>query len=267
MSDPSSWQPEPEPQNELERLIKAAADDPALQGKMFRKLWESELHVYVPPHPELVGEHTRSTDEGFSWCTYGDADGEFAAVFTSEAAARYELRNIPKPRPMICSMPADVLFGFLNNERATVRVMAAGGGTIRLKPEAVAALVGGKFTHNRIDHDVEPEAVTLRAVPDEKVPMKLRQAIRVFCARRRVPIGVYVFHQMDPQTGQYPGNDLRVILWLRSADNEFYNDFCLMAQKLTPLHLEFYCAVITTEDSQGVAFLQKNKPLWPLMRE
>lgn len=34
---------EPEAQNELERLIKAAAEGPALQGEMFRKLWEAEL--------------------------------------------------------------------------------------------------------------------------------------------------------------------------------------------------------------------------------
>ena len=270
MSDTPSWQPiEPEPQNELERLIKLAADDPSLHGKLFRKLWEAELHIYVPPHPELVGEHKLTTDQGFAWCTYGDKDGPFAAVFTSEAAARYEMRNVPdQPRPMICSLPADVLFSFLNDKHTTVRVMAAGGGTIRLTPDAVAALVTGKLTHNRVDDDPAGKTtVTLLAVPDEKVPMKLRQAIRVFCAQRRVPIGVYVFHQMDPKTGQYPGNDLRVILWLRGADNDFYNDFCLMAQKLTPPHLEFYCAVVTSEDTASVAFLQKNKPLWPLMKE
>ena len=39
------------------------------------------------------------------------------------------------------------------------------------------------------------------------------------------------------------------------------------AQKLTPPHLEFYCAVVTSEDSPSIAFLQKNKPLWPLLRE
>lgn len=267
MSSPSSWQPEPEPQNELERLIKAAAEDPSLHGKMFRKLWEAELHVYVPPHPELIGEHTRDVGEGFTWCTYGDADGPFAAVFTSEAAARYEMRNVPPPRPMICSLPVEVLFGFLNDGRTTVRVMAAGGGTMRLKPEAVASLVKGELTHNRAGGDGDKTEVTLLAVPEEKVPMKLRQAIRVFCAKRRVPIGVYVFHQMDPATGQYPGNDLRVILWLRSVDNDFYNDFCLMAQKLTPRHLEFFCAVVTSDDAPSVAFLQKNKPLWPILHD
>jgi len=168
---------------------------------------------------------------------------------------------------MICSLPAAVLFGFLNNKRTTVRVMAAGGGTVRLKPEAVAALVKGEFTHSRVETgNKRKEEVTLLGVPDEKVPMKLRQAIRVFCAQRRVPIGVYVFHQMDPATGQYPGNDLRVILWLRDANNDFYNDFCLMAQRLTPRHLDFYCAVVTSDDAPTIAFLQQNQPLWPLLR-
>ena len=262
----SSWQPEPEPQNELERLIKLAVEDPSLQGKMFRKLMEAELCIYVPAHPELVGEHTRNVDDGFIWCTYGDAQGPFAAVFTSEAAARYDLRNVPEPKPMIGALPADVLFGFLNDGHTTVRVMAAGGGTIRLQPEAVASLVKGELTHSRPDGS-EKEQVTLMPVPEEKIPMKLKQAIRVFCAKRRVPIGVYVFHQRDPVTGLYPCDDLRVILWLRSADNDFYNDFCLMAEKLTPSRFSFYCAVVTSEEADSVAFLQPYKPLWPILKE
>ncbi|MEQ1751866.1 MAG: SseB family protein [Prosthecobacter sp.] len=267
------WRPEPEepePQNALERLIQQAAEDPSVQGKMFRLMMESDLYVYVPPHPELIGEHTRRTDEGFIWCTYKDEEGAFAAVFTSQACASYELRNLKnskEPRPMICELPGDVLFGFLNNGQTTVRVMASGGGTIKMKPDAVASLVAGKFTHNRVsDGDEGKESVALYPVPDEKVPAKLRQAIRVFCAQRRVPIGVYVFHQVDTATGTVPGNDLRVILWLRGADNDFYNDFCLMAQKLTPMHLEFFCAVVTSEDTQAVAFLQKQKPLWPILK-
>lgn len=270
-SPTEDWQPEPEPQNELERLIKQAAEDPSLQGRMFRLLMKAELCIYVPYHPELEGEHMRTTDQGFVWSTYADKDGPFAAVFTSEAAATFEMRNVKKgggPRPMICEMPADVLMGFLNDGQTTVRVMAAGGGTIRLQPQAVAQLVAGKFTGDSPAHGEgeEKALVTLVAVPENKVPMKLKQAIRVFCARRRVPIGVYLFHQMDEATGEVPGDDLRVILWLRHPDPVFYNDFCLMAQKLTPRHLEFYCAVITSDDEQAVTFLQQQTPLWPLMK-
>jgi hypothetical protein len=46
---------------------------------MFRLLMKAEVFTYVPYHPELAGEHVRTTDEGFVWCTYGDADGAFAA--------------------------------------------------------------------------------------------------------------------------------------------------------------------------------------------
>ena len=56
-------------------------------------------------------------------------------------------------------------------------------------------------------------------------------------------------------------------MWLRGVDNDFYNDFCLMAQKLTPPHLEFFCAVVTSDDAPSMAFLQKNKPRWPILRE
>jgi hypothetical protein len=266
------WRPEPEPQNELERLIQRAAADPALQGRMFRLLMKSPLFIYVPYHPELIGEHTRTTDQGLVWCTYADADGPFAAVFTSDACARYELRNVRKgggPQPLICELPGDVLFQLLNDGLTTVRVMAAGGGTLRMQPQAVAGLVEGEFTGDRVKEEQDAsakQAVMLYPVPEEKVPLKLKQAIRVFCAQRRVPIGVYVFHQADPVTGEVPGNDLRVVLWLRHADPLFYNDFCLMAQKLTPRHLEFYGAAITSEDAETVAFLQKQKPLWPLLK-
>lgn len=264
------WRPEPEPQNELERLIKRAADDPSLQGQMFRLLLKSPLFIYVPYHPELEGEHTRTTADGLVWSTFQDADGPFAAVFTSAACASYEMRNIRKgggPRTMTCEMPGDVLIQLLNNGRTTVRVMASGGGTIRLAPKAVAALAAGELTGERMrESSGEKESVSLYPVAEEKVPLKFKQAVRVFCARRRVPIGVYVFHQADPATGQVPGNDLRVVLWLRQADPVFYNDFCLMAQRLTPRHLEFYCAVVTPEDRDTVAFLQKQTPLWPLLK-
>jgi hypothetical protein len=42
--------------------------------------------------------------------------GPSRPVFTSQAAADYEMRNVKKaggPRPMICEMPAEVLMGFL----------------------------------------------------------------------------------------------------------------------------------------------------------
>lgn len=267
MAAPAPREPAPNPQNALERLIAVALDDPGRHGEIFRKLWESELHVYVPAHPEWVGDHLRRVDEGFTWCVFQDEKGPFAPVFTSEAAALHRARMLPDPQPMIASMPAEVLFAFLNNGRTTVLVTAAGGQTLRLAPGAVASLVAGELTHSRVGESTEKKAVTLRPVPDDAVPLKLRRAIRVFCTQRRMALGVYVFHKRDETTGDYPGNDLHVILWLRGTDNDFYNDFCLMAQRLTPRHLDFCCGVITPEDTDGVAFLQRYSPLWPVMRK
>ena len=259
-------QPAPGPQNDLDRLILKASADPALQGQMFRKLWAANLFTYVPPHPELEGEHEMNVEDGFQWCTYQDEDGPFAAVFTSEKVARYEIRLAGKPAPMIVEMPAEVLLHFFNNGRTHVRIMSGGGGNIRIQPLALASLVSGELRESRGVSGREKQQVTLVPVPDEKVPSKLRQAIRVFCAQRRVPIGVYVFNQVDAATGQLPGNDLRMILWLRSNDTHFYNDFCIMAQRLTPSHLEFFCAIVTSDDAKGVEFLQKYKPLWPILK-
>ena len=270
-SPDKDWRPAPEPQNELERLIKRAAGDPSLQGRMFRLLMKAELSIYVPYHPELIGDFARSTDDGLVFCRYSDAKGEFVPVFTSEAAATYEVRNLRQTgeeEPLVATLPAKVLLAFLNDGTTNVRVMAAGGGLIRLQPEAVASLVAGDFTGERLigEGSSDPAPITLRAVPAEKVPAKLRQGIRVFCAQRRVPIGVYLFHPLDPQTGEEVGNDLRLIVWLRHPDPIFYNDFSLMIGKLVPPHLQMLCAAVTSEDQRTIAFLQNQTPLWPLTK-
>ena len=75
------------------------------------------------------------------------------------------------------------------------------------------------------------------------------------------------FNQADLETGEYPQDDLFVVLWLRDTDNDFHNDFCLMAQRLTPPHLQFFCAAATAEDTELVEFLQKYQPLWPVTAE
>jgi hypothetical protein len=128
--EPSSpWRPAPQPQHELDRLMQLAPRDPSVHGEMFRLLLNlDEICIYVPPHPELVGEHWRSADEGFTWCNFGDAEGPFAPVFTSVACADYALRNLPQrdgPLPMIASLPAKVLFKFLNDGHTTARILGA----------------------------------------------------------------------------------------------------------------------------------------------
>ena len=38
--------------------MRKAADDPAVERRMWRMLWESELYTFIPDHPEMRGEFT-----------------------------------------------------------------------------------------------------------------------------------------------------------------------------------------------------------------
>lgn len=106
----------------------------------------------------------------------------------------------------------------------------------------------------------------LLAVPDLYPPLSPGPVpLNFFCAKRRVPIGVYVFRSMDRGTGEYPANALTIILWLRETDSDFYNDFSLMVGRVKPLTLEIDCGVMTPDDVSGVTLLQTCTPLWPVM--
>jgi hypothetical protein len=277
--DPSpQWRPAPEPQHELDRLLQLAPRDPSVHSKMFRLLWNlEEICIYVPPHPELEGEHLLSTDEGFTWCSFGDAEGSFAPVFTSVACADYALRNLPQrdtPLPMIASLPAKVLFKFLNDGHTTARILGAGGGQLSLPPQTVAALVAGVFPIDKLDKLDPPtssppvakpaQQVRLHPVPAEVIPPELSDAISDLCEKSPVPLGIYVFHQEDPRTGIVSGNDLRFIVWLRHDDQAFIQDFCQLAQRLTPPHLQFFCKTLTSGDKKLMKFLQGRPTLWPV---
>ena len=262
----------PGPQNELDRLIHRADKDAGVLGQVLRVLWGWELFTVVPGHPELVGEHERDVADGFTWCVWGDEEGGFAAVFTSEVAARAGLRRVWKGegvKPMIVQMPAEVMFHFFNNGRTTVRVLAGGGVRLVLEPSAVAGFVSGELSRNKVQEGPSElaESVKLRPVPEERVPFMLLRAMRVFCVQRKSAVGLYVFHQEDEATGSFPENDLRVVLWMRSPDHAFYNDFCMMAERMMPPRLDFYCAAVTAEDADTVAFLQQHRPLWPITKK
>ncbi len=257
--------------------MQLAPRDPSVHGEMFRLLWNlDEMCIYVPPHPELVGEHWRSADEGFTWCNFGDAEGLFAPVFTSVACADYALRNLPQrdgPLPMIASLPAKVLFKFLNDGHTTARILGAGGGQISLPPATVAALVSGVFPVDRMDAPTPSplltktklaQEVSLHPVPELLIPTALRQAIGDLCETSHTPLGIYVFHQADPISGLVSGNDLHFILWLRKEDPACFQSFCQLVPKHLPPQLEFSCKILTTGNRKLMKFLQGRPALWPV---
>lgn len=58
---------------------------------------------------------------------------------------------------------------------------------------------------------------------------------------------------------------MRLILRLRSDDNDSYNDFRLMASKLAPQGFDLATGVVTDTDGQALDFLNKSVPLWPVL--
>lgn len=251
--------------------MKLALQDQGLLGPLMRLLLEARLWVYVPPHPELEGEHTMKVSDGFTWNTYRDEQGDFAAVFTSLRAAQEELRTSLRnqKKPAIVELPARVLFGFLNNGRTTVRIMAHNEAVIRLDPDGVRQALEGGFTADVPPSAGSGECEIMRLVPvdPEDMPLKLRQAIRVFCTQRQGAIAVYVCHSPDKATGEM--NDLVFYVLLRLRDNAgyFYNDFQIMAHKNTPNPYEIFLGVPSAEkwEEPDMEFLREATPVWPVM--
>jgi hypothetical protein len=259
-----SFHPEPPPQNDLERLLRKAAEDPALHGRMWRMIWESEVFTFIPYPPEIEGEFPLENGDEFTFCTYEDADGKFIAVFASEAAAEWAGEQIPEPKPAIASMPAEALFKIANNGQFSVRVNHGLLASVALTPEGVADLVRGDLRHFQASDSVR-EKVTLHHVPADEVPSKLRQAIRVFCVQRPLAVGVYAFHPVNRETGEVDDGELRLMLWLREEKGDLYHDFRLMIDKVKPPHLRVTCGGVTPGETAAIEFLQGRTPLWPVV--
>lgn len=82
------------------------AEDPALHGRMFRMLWDAELTILMPDHPETRDGFEVSDGSTFSFMNYGDKDGPFIPVFTSEAAADYAVQKLG-PKHWLSGPPAN----------------------------------------------------------------------------------------------------------------------------------------------------------------
>ncbi|HEV7405645.1 MAG TPA: SseB family protein [Chthoniobacteraceae bacterium] len=258
------FRPEPPPQNDLERMMRKAADDPALHGRMFRMLWDSELYTYIPDHPEMHGAHSFQNGDKMRFTVYEHREGPFIAVFTSEAAAHWAGAHFPSPKPAIACMPAHALFKTVNDGKTWVRVNHQLRSGITLEPQGVDALVQGEYTHTQ-PRDPEPTMLTVYPMPAEEVPAKLRQAIRVFCVQRPLALGVYAFHPEDARTGKADEGELRLIVWLRDEKNDLFNDFLIMVEKLRPPYLRVNCAGVTSDATASVEYLQSCTPLWPVV--
>ena len=263
----SQWRPEPEPSNALERLLQKA-QDPAVHGRMMRALWDTELHTLIAYHPELEGMMELQNGSPMpQFVQIDDGSGPFIPVFSSEAVVEYAIaKNAKKMGPQsLASMPGEALFQMINQLNCRVVVNPGMKLSLKLKPEAIAALVSGELRHTRPTHDATKKT-TLRPIEYHSLPANLSDSIRRFCDRNRVPIAVYAFVACDPETGKPDMHDLRVILRLRSEDNDFYNDFRLMVGKLATSKFRIITGVILETDKSGLTWLSQQKPLWPVIQ-
>ncbi len=263
------WRPEPEPQNALERLLQKAATDPAMHGRMMRALWDAELHTLIEYHPELAGS-TMMLGNGSPMPRFvhvQDGTDTFIPVFSSEAVADYCIAKHSKDQgpKAVASMPGEAFFIMMGQLKHDVILNAGMTHRLLLKPEAIADLVSGEMRHSRPSHGHE-EAATLRSVELDSLPPDFRDGIRRFCDHTPVPIAVYFFVLVDPATGQADLKQWRLILRLRSEDNDFYNDLSLLAGRLLPPGIELAIGVVT-DDEHALDFLSKNTPLWPVIEE
>ena len=265
----SQWRPEPEPCNALERLLKKAATDPSYHGQMMRALWQTELHALIDYHPELPGAtmELKNGDAMPPFVCVKDNTGTFIPVFSSEAVADYCITKHSKDKgpKAIAAMPGEAFFIMMNQLQQDVVLNPGMTHRLLLKPDAIAELVSGELRHSRPSHGKE-EATTLRGVEADSLPPAFRDGIRSFCDHTPVPIAVYFFVLVDSATGQPDLNQWRLILRLRSEDNDFYNDLSLLAGKLLPPGIELACGVVT-DNEHALDFLSKNTPLWPVIEK
>lgn len=265
----AQWRPEPEPCNALERLLQKAATDPAMHGRMMRALWDAELHTLIEYHPELAGS-TMQLSNGSPMPRFvlvQDGTDTFIPVFSSEAVAEYCItKNTKNKGPhAVASMPGEAFFIMMAQLKHDVILNAGMKHRLLLKPEAIADLVSGEMRHSRPSQR-PGESTQLFGIETASLPADFRDGIRRFCDHTPVPIAVYFFVTSDPATGQPDFNKWRLILRLRSEDNDFYNDLCLLAGKLLPPDIELATGVVT-DDEDSLAFLSKNTPLWPVIEE
>lgn len=260
------WRPEPEPGNALERLLIKASHDPACHGALMRKLWESEITTLIPYHPEMMGSHELAPGQELQLMVVAYKSGPFIPAYTSEIAAEYCL-NIKKAddKPLgVLSIIGEAFFQMVMGLGQRVIINDGMQHGLELQPEALEKLVRGDFRHHRPSTG-QGESYTLYAVNEDSIPGEMKDAVRRFCDQNPIPIAVYFFLSADPATGEPSRNDVRIIMRLRSADNHFYNDFSLMVGRLASAGVTLSTAVVTQDDTEALDFLQRCKPLWPVL--
>lgn len=138
------------PLNEVERLLLAAADDPAERPAFSRALLDAEVYVLgALDRPTVAGAAQSGTS--MNAVTWADEDGPITPFFTSEAALQRTLAARPGTDPRFLRLTTQDLFLMMKGQRLVLNPDGPGG-KIYLPGEVEALLAGG-------EPGLEPQAV------------------------------------------------------------------------------------------------------------
>ncbi len=264
--DSSNWENSPFfPENKLERALLKASNDPVHHPAMWRALWREDIHFLMPYHPEMEGVAEIREGDELPLLAWADKRGQYVPIFTSAA-------RVPIPgedgAPAFClgTMPGEVLFRFLAPLTIRVILNANHAPNLVMQPEVVQAFARGEMTSNveRTSREAKPEQSTLRAVPADTYP-DLDRALRTHCDKRPALAGLYLFHAVDPATGIVDETDLRIVLWAKHRDDAFFSDLGIIARASNPPVQKLSLGIVDHHNPDGIAFLQKCKPVWPVL--
>lgn len=173
--------PEPppfEPENELERILVAAARDPALRPEFQTALLKAELYAATPQRPasSAAGSRVLEADEKVSMLTVVDAQGaHIPAVFTS-------LRRLASAFGEgvgFVSMEGAVLLGLLCEKGAVLNPTSPY--RVHWTPEQLCALLG-----KPVSWTVKENTEVLLGVPAERPEALIAELQKALMADPRV---------------------------------------------------------------------------------
>ena len=251
------------PTNMLERVLHKAVQDPALHGKMFRLILDSELILIVPADQPLLkqGADRFTAENPLQVSRFADAGGPFCPVFTSLTAADRKISLLPNRKEFkAVGISARAALQLVYDGETPVRLISQGPAQFFLPPEAIKALLDGDLTEAD-PNEREQRRTTLTEIDATSLPPRLLDGIRKFCDTRPVPLGIYAFAAQLPDSEEWDYKTIHFFLWLRETDRSFYNDFQLMAQSLG----QGFDVTVNVTSPESLDFITSTTPLWPII--
>lgn len=173
--------------NEIERLLVAAADDPAQRPAFSRALLDAEVYVLGSlDRPTVAGEAQSGTS--MNAVTWADEDGPITPFFTSETALQQTLAARPGTDPRFLRLKTQDLFLMMRGHRLVLNPDGPGG-KIYLPGEVEALLAGDE--PGLEPHAVPAESEVFVGEPAD-VPPELPAVLARFFTQRPVVEGAHL---------------------------------------------------------------------------